>query len=246
MAALVDQFPDHANDVRRLFNTHAATWSARYAPGGVFVGRLALLAAVLGQHVPAGGRVLDLGCGTGEMARAAVAASLQVTGCDISELMLRFAISQDPCGTVEWVLLDSHWRRLPFSAGTFDAVVAASVLEYVDEPSTVLGECARVLRPGGLLACTVPDPRHPIRWLESLAGTCARAPVASIMSRRWPRLENYLVYLQTSRQRHGAGWWRGTAEQVGLRPVPCRVRGARYSRLRLFTFERPREAGESS
>lgn len=243
---MIDHSQDHASEVKRLFNTRAATWSALYAPGGSFIGRLTLFSGVLGQHVPAGGRVLDLGCGTGEIARAAAAAGLRVTGCDISELMLSSAISQDHRGTVEWVSLDPRWRRLPFSAGTFDAVVAASVLEYIDEPWVVLSECARVLRPGGLLACTVPDPRHPVRWLESLAAACARRPVASIASDRRPRLENYFTYLQTSRQRHMASWWRGTAERAGLRPVPCCVHTSRYSRLRLFTFERPREAGEHS
>jgi SAM-dependent methyltransferase len=243
---MIDDTQDHVNEVKRLFNTRAATWSALYAPGGSFIGRLTLFSGILDQNVPAGGQVLDLGCGTGEIACAAAAAGLRVTGCDISELMLSSAISQDPRGTVEWVLLDSRWRRLPFSAGTFDAVVAASVLEYIDEPRVVLSECARVLRPGGLLACTVPDPRHPIRWLESLAAVGARRPTASIASYRWPRAENYFTYLQTSRQRHMASWWRGAAEGAGLHPVPCSAHTSRYSRLRLFTFERPHQAGEHS
>ena len=111
--------------------------------------------------------VLDLGCGTGELARAVAAAGLQAT----------HATSRSSCCAQRFlrppralnVLLNAQWRRLPFSAGIFDAIVAASVLEYVDDPVTVLGECARVLSPGGLLAFTVPDPRHPIRWLESFA-----------------------------------------------------------------------------
>jgi SAM-dependent methyltransferase len=236
--------PDRTDDVKRLFNTHAGTWSERYAPGGRFVERLAFFSAFLGRSVRDGGRVLDLGCGTGELARAAAAAGFQATACDISELMLRSAISQDPDGAVEWMLLDSQWRRLPFSAGIFDAIVAASVLEYVDDPAAALGECARVLRPGGLLAFTVPDPRHPIRWLESLVRICSRMPGVTTSSRRWPRLANYIVFLQTSQQRHMAGWWRGAGKRVGLRPIPCSVDRARYSRLQLFTFERPHNAGE--
>ena len=62
-------------------------------------------------------------------------------------------------------------------SATFDAVVAASVLEYVDSPAAVLGECARVLRPGGVMLCTVPDLAHPVRWLEWAAA--AARPAAS-------------------------------------------------------------------
>ena len=243
---MIDHSPDHSYEVRRLFNTQAATWSARYAPGGTFIERLALFVAVLDEHLSARGRVLDFGCGTGEIARAVAAVGLQVTGCDISELMLRSASSQDPDGAVEWIQLDAQWRKLPFSSGTFDAIVAASVLEYVEDPSAVLDECARVLRPGGLLVCTVPDPRHPIRWLEALVGTFARTPVASITRRNWPRLDGYMTYLQVSRQRHMARWWRSTGERAGLRPIPCPVDTAgysRHSRLRLLTFGRPRDAG---
>jgi SAM-dependent methyltransferase len=252
---MIDHSPEHADEVRQLFDTQAADWSARYAPGGCLTERLTCFTTVLGQQLPAGGRVLDLGCGSGEIARAAAAAGFQTTGCDISELMLRSAISQDSCDAVEWVRLDPQWRRLPFSAATFDAVVAASVLEYVDEPSAVLGECARVLRPGGLVACTVPDPRHPIRWLESLVGAGTRTPVAFVASRHWPRLEasrhwprleDYMTYLRVSRQRRTAGWWRAAAERAGLRPVPCSVDTARYSRLRLLTFRRPHQPGEPS
>ena len=176
--------PDRADEVRRLFNTRAAAWSAFYAPGGGFTGRLALFDALLTTQVPVGGRMLDLGCGSGEIARAGAAAGLRVTGCDISELMLRSAVSRDPGSDVEWVQLETQWRRLPFPTASFDAVVAASVLEYVDEPSVVLAECARILRPGGLLACTVPDPRHPVRWLESVVSPCARLP--GVLARRPP------------------------------------------------------------
>jgi len=238
---MVDRPGDRADEVRRLFNTRAAAWSAFYAPGGDFAGRLALFAALITKHVTAGGRMLDLGCGTGEIARAGAAAGLQVTGCDISELMLRSAISRDPQREVEWVQLGTQWRRLPFSTGSFDAVVAASVLEYVDEPSVVLSECARILRPGGLLACTVPDPRHPVRWLESVVSPCAHMPGVCVATRRWPRLENHMTYLQTSRQRHMARWWRAAAQQAGLDPVPRPVNTGGYSRLRLLTFKRPHE-----
>ena len=142
-------------------------------PDGRLTGRLNKLADAVGYHVPAGGRVLDLGCGTGDLARHLASAGLHVTGCDISANMLSRAAASDPRGVIELRRLDPMWRTLPFPAGRFDAVVTSSVLEYVDSPAVVLAECARVLRPGGVMLCTVPDLTHPVRWVEGLARLAA-------------------------------------------------------------------------
>ncbi len=121
--------------------------------------------------------MLDLGCGTGELARHLAASGLRVTGCDISANMLNQAAAADAAGAAGWVPLQPGWQALPFAPASFDAVVAASVLEYVGSPAAVLGECARVLRPGGVMLCTVPDLAHPVRWLEWAAA--AISPAAS-------------------------------------------------------------------
>ena len=235
-----------ADQVRLLFDAKAATWPAKYAPDGSLTGRLAQFAEGLAGQVAAGGRVLDLGCGTGNLARAADAAGLRVTACDISAEMLRRATSGDRGGAVDWVSLEPRWARLPFESAAFDAVVAASVLEYVEQPIAVLRECARVLRPAGIMLCTVPDLRHPVRWLEWLAGAAAQAPPVAAAGGRWPRLDRYLTYLRISRQRRRAGWWCAVAARAGLLTVPNRVATAGHSPLRLLTFQRPGVPGESS
>ena len=96
-----------------------------------------------------------------------------MTGCDISRQMLLRA-TRDRGGCAGWVQLEPEWRRLPFASAAFDVVVTASVLEYVAEPAAALRECARVLRPGGVVLYTVPDLRHPIRWAEWCAQRLAR------------------------------------------------------------------------
>lgn len=244
MAAVTEQLPRRPDQVRQLFDAKAAEWSAKYAPGGRLTGRLASLAAGLHRRVPPAGCVLDLGCGTGEIARSAAAAGMRVTACDISGEMLRRAADRDPGRAVDWVQLVPGWRELPFGATAFDAVVAASVLEYVDDPAVVLGECARVLRPGGVLLCTVPNIAHPIRWLEWLAATATSAPLVNLTLRRWPALGRYMTYLRISRQRRSAGWWRAAAKRAGLHQAPCPADTAQHSPLRLLEFRRPDEIGE--
>jgi SAM-dependent methyltransferase len=221
-----------AGEVLRLFEAKAVTWPAKYAPDGPLVGRLASLSAAVSRYAQAGDRVLDLGCGTGELTRVLAAAGLRVAGCDISRQMLLRA-SRDRGRCAGWVRLEPGWRRLPFASAAFDVVVAASVLEYVAEPAAVLRECARVLRPGGVVLYTVPDLRHPVRWAEwcaqRLAGMKGKLPWDGRQS-RW---DGYQAYLRASLQRHRFRWWLATSRLVGLRPVSCPEDGV-LSPLRLL------------
>lgn len=226
-------------EVRQLFDVKAATWSAKYAPDGPLAARLACLSDAVGRYVRAGDRVLDLGCGTGELARALVGRGLDVAGCDISPEMLRRA-ARYPGRCVGWVQLEPGWRTLPFGTAAFDAVIAASVLEYVTEPAAVLRECARVLRPGGVVLYTVPDLRHPVRWAEWLARWLAGTALdAAILP---SRLQRYRAYLRISRQRHRVRWWLAASGLADLRPMRC-PGDAGQPALRLLAFRRVDRAG---
>jgi len=241
----------HADRVRALFDAKAARWPAKYEPGGPLACRLSQLARAVGELAPPGGELLDLGCGSGELARHLAASGYRVTGCDIAPAMLREAALADARHAVRWVRLEPGWQALPCAEGSLDAVVSASVLEYVPDPCAVLAECARALRPGGVLVCTVPDMAHPVRWLEwplrllSLGGATPRTPRGPRAAARWQKppsyrtaaLRQYVAYLRSSRQRRRVGWWYGAARRAGLELVPTAP--TRRAPLRLLVFVRP-------
>jgi ubiquinone/menaquinone biosynthesis C-methylase UbiE len=96
--------------------------------------------------------VLDLGCGTGVVARQVAAAahpSSAVHGADVSNRLLNEARRLDPTGRIRW----DHIRpgALPYGEATFDAVLMHTLLGHVPDPAAILAEAARVLRRGGRL-----------------------------------------------------------------------------------------------
>jgi SAM-dependent methyltransferase len=241
---MTDPATDATLQVRALFDAKAAAWPSKYAQGGRLAGRLAQFADAVAFHVPAGGSVLDLGCGTGELTMTIATGGMRATGCDISSQMLRIAAEAGASCDVDFVELKPDWDALPFPTEAFDAVVASSVLEYVDDPAAVLRECCRILRPGGVVLCTVPDPRHPVRWLEWPMGMLAGNSAARAAGRRWTRLGAYLTYLDISQQRHLSRWWHAVAAQAGLRGTHDHPEPADRSPLRLFIFRRAGEGAD--
>jgi ubiquinone/menaquinone biosynthesis C-methylase UbiE len=108
----------------------------------------------------AGAQVLDVGCGTGEDARAMgalVGPTGRVVGLDSSGRLLAVARERTGVrhGRVEWVHGDA--QRLPFADGEFDAARVERLLMHVADPARVVGEMARVVRPGGRVMAVEPD-----------------------------------------------------------------------------------------
>ena len=126
--------------------------------------------------VQPGDRVLDACCGTGDLAVAAEEAGGDVTGLDFSERMLERARRKS--STIEWVRGDV--LALPFEDGRFDAVTVGFGIRNVVNLGAGLDELARVLRPGGRLACLeITRPRGALRpffrlWFDGLVPFAGR------------------------------------------------------------------------
>jgi demethylmenaquinone methyltransferase/2-methoxy-6-polyprenyl-1,4-benzoquinol methylase len=104
-----------------------------------------------------GERVLDVATGTGLVARDLVERyGCRVVGLDQSAPMLaraRAKLVTDPALAERVELVEGEAEALPFADGEFDHLTFTYLLRYVDDPAATLRELARVVRPGGRLAC---------------------------------------------------------------------------------------------
>jgi phosphatidylethanolamine/phosphatidyl-N-methylethanolamine N-methyltransferase len=131
------------------------------------------LAEVAGQH---GGDVLEIGVGTG-LGLPYYPPACRVSGIDVSQEMLDKANVRKARHSLRNVaslqVMDAH--HLEFPTETFDVVTLPFVLTLVEKPESVLRECARVVRPNGLIlitsriSCGGPLQRRFERMLQPLA-----------------------------------------------------------------------------
>ena len=112
------------------------------------------------RHLPAAARVLELGAGSGRDAAVLLGRGLDVTALDGSQAMAERAATLHPelAGRIRVHRLPAP---LPFGDDVFDAVLSLATLMHLPVSAIpgVLAECRRVIRPGGLLALSVPTER---------------------------------------------------------------------------------------
>jgi ubiquinone/menaquinone biosynthesis C-methylase UbiE len=195
---------------------------------------------------PPGGRALEVGCGEGRVCRDLTARAYDVVGLDAAPSLVAAAAGADPGG--EYVVGPAE--LLPFSASSFELVLAYNSLMDVEDMPHAVAEAARVLRPGGhFCACVV----HP--FMEAGEWTSQDDAAAFVVERSYFAARAYeetfardgLTFTFKSRSYPLEAYARAL-EDTGLLvealrepPAPPAMRGhGRYSRLPMFLMWRAR------
>ena len=132
------------------FKANAPEWErirALHAPEKAV--ETGIINALAGQKIES---LLDAGTGTGRMLEVLAPYAKRAVGVDVSPEMLAIArdrLLRENLSHAQVRLADTY--RLPFAAGSFDAVLFHQVLHYLDDPGAAVSEAARVMAPGGRL-----------------------------------------------------------------------------------------------
>jgi SAM-dependent methyltransferase len=99
-------------------------------------------------------KVLDIGCGNGNISRALGSLGYMVTGVDIDEKSIETAKSLNTFSNVNFKVYDAN----AFALGDeFDAIICSEVLEHLIKPEDLVASIYRILKPGGIFVATVPN-----------------------------------------------------------------------------------------
>jgi SAM-dependent methyltransferase len=113
------------------------------------------VARALAPVVPAGGALLDAGCGTGGLILRLRAQDPGWRYAGIDFMPIACDLARQRCGATVDIRVASI-TALPFADASFDAVVSADVVCQVEQPAVAAAEFFRVLRPGGVVVINVP------------------------------------------------------------------------------------------
>jgi SAM-dependent methyltransferase len=129
------------------WETHAGWWQDQFTDGADPEYEEQILPLVT-AHLQGARRVLDVGCGEGQVARhvTGTVPGSEVVGVDPSVAQL--AVAAERGGGPRYLRAEAD--RLPVASATCDAVVACLVFEHITEVDEALAEVARVLRPAGV------------------------------------------------------------------------------------------------
>ena len=136
-------------------------------------------ARLLDQAIPGDARVVEIGCGTGQMSLYLAKADRQVVGADLTRASVRLgAAAARRFGVDQVQFIETDLNRPGLRAGAFDVVYCSGVLHHTPDPRAAFAAIVALARPGGLV-------------VVGLYNTFARAPlrlrrlVARLSGYRW-------------------------------------------------------------
>lgn len=135
----------------RAFPSTVTHWVRDLPQNGLYMAALSCLA-----DLPEGGLVVEVGCGDGVLQAFLFRRGQTSVGLDFELAGLQLASAELQRRQVPDLLGASDATALALRSGVADAIVAVEVIEHIDDDASFLSECARVLKPTGLLVLTTP------------------------------------------------------------------------------------------
>jgi ubiquinone/menaquinone biosynthesis C-methylase UbiE len=128
-------------------------------------GKLLMIDQLVRPHLKTGSRILEVGCGAGNLLLQATTAASFPVALDLSRQALTFVRSrlEEVASSTEapggFACLQAIGESLPIKSESFDCVLMSEVIEHLERPEISIREARRVLGPGGLLLITTPNYR---------------------------------------------------------------------------------------
>lgn len=120
----------------------------------VDIKRLNFIADAIQKNCKPGARILDVGCGNGNIARGIGSLGYTVVGIDFSADAIQYARSKNTQSNVEFRVCSAEEVTL---AENFDAVICSEVLEHLNQPELLVKTLSQILKSGAILIATVPN-----------------------------------------------------------------------------------------
>src|SRR4051812_1004795 len=151
-------------DVKAFFERVSVEWDEMRSS---FYNEAVIDALAERAEVDGHARVVDVGTGTGFIAAGLAPRARSVVGVDSSPAMLAVAADNlDALGLDNVTLVEGTVDALPLDDDSVDAAVANMVLHHAQDPTAMLTEMARVVRPGGMVAIT-DEVEHTYEWMRT-------------------------------------------------------------------------------
>jgi ubiquinone/menaquinone biosynthesis C-methylase UbiE len=153
-------------------------------------------------NIPAGAKVLELGCGPGNLSHWLALMDCQVVGADRSHRMIRHAEKTD--SRAEFVQADA--TELPFADGEFDFVLLASLINVVPDRAKLLQEVKRVVKPDGVASALFPMPEFDRNAADRISAARMLNPISAAAISAWAAASKKLDRVDNCREFSSAGF----------------------------------------
>jgi len=134
--------------------------------------RLEFIYKAVSERVPKGGKILEIGCGIGNISRQLGHFGYSITGIDSDPVSIDFANSKNTKSNIQFI--NKNAEDYAENENTFDAIICSEVLEHLFSPDSIIKLANKILKNDGIFVVTVPNglgPREllvtrPVIWLR--------------------------------------------------------------------------------